>query len=270
MGALVARSKEEKYGDATLRVMAAGDGFQGIIIRGRVQSAVMHDDDEQRLWTRLRNEAGTLHPSYVGFDGAIKRFTSFFPDGFRDPQFVARERQYKLEARAKLLAAAPLDNVLAGADFDIVALAKAFQTNMLSTFEAARVSQLLRSPQGHSFVAGAARLTSGEVEAGLKQMAGAVAPFGRASWPIVTYLPYLWQPDTQMFLKPEKTVDFAERVGHSFAHIYSADLEAEVYASVLEMAAETESKVASLHPADRIDIQSFIWVVGAYEESDRT
>jgi hypothetical protein len=71
-----------------------------------------------------------------------------------------------------------------------------------------------------------------------------------------------------MFLKPEKTVDFAERVGHPFAHLYSAGLISEVYASLLDLAAETERQVTSLGPADRIDIQSFIWVVGAYEDSD--
>lgn len=250
--------------------MPVGDGFRGVIIRNHRQSETMDDDNEQRLWARLRTEAGTLHPSYVGFDGAIARFKSFFPGGFQDPQFATKERFYKLDGRAKLQAAAPLGNVLAGDDFDISALAKAFQTNMLSTFEVARVSQLLRSPQGHSFVLGAARFTSGDIQGGLNQMVTAVEPFGRASWPIVTYLPYLWQPETQMFLKPEKTVDFAERVGHSFAHVYSADLGSEVYSSLLDMAAATENRVASLEPTDRIDIQSFIWVVGAYEEGDRT
>jgi hypothetical protein len=80
--------------------------------------------------------------------------------------------------------------VLANAEFDIAGIGKAFQTNMLSTFEAARVSQLLRSPHAHSFVAGAARFVAGDVQAGLDQMARAVEPFGRASWPIVTYLPF--------------------------------------------------------------------------------
>jgi hypothetical protein len=129
----MARSKEEQYGDALLRVMPVGDGFRGVVIRDHRQSDTLDDDDEQRLWARLRNEAGKLHPSYVGFDGAITRFTSFFPDGFLDPQYVAKERLYKLDARGKLLAAAPLDKVLAGAEFDIAALSRAFQTTLIYT-----------------------------------------------------------------------------------------------------------------------------------------
>ena len=92
--------------------------------------------------------------------------------------------------------------------------------------------------------------------------------FGQLSWPAATYLPFLWEPDTQMFLKPEVTKDFADRVGHPFARTYSARLDPEVYESLLDLARETTEEIASLKPVDRIDIQSFIWVVGAYKDSD--
>jgi hypothetical protein len=99
-------------------------------------------------------------------------------------------------------------------------------------------------------------------------MAKAVTPHGRPSWPIVTYLPFFWQPERHMFLKPEKTVDFATRVGHPFADEYSGDLEAGVYESLLDLANVTEAELRPLKPADRIDIQSFIWVVGDYGAED--
>ena len=41
-----------------------------------------------------------------------------------------------------------------------------------------------------------------------------------AKWTVVTYLPFLWRPETHMFLKPEVTKDFAARVGHRFASDY--------------------------------------------------
>jgi hypothetical protein len=69
-----------------------------------------------------------------------------------------------------------------------------------------------------------------------------------------------------MFLPPEATKDFAARVGHSFAHKYQAKLVPEVYQSLLDLVAKTEKEIADLEPRDRIDVQSFIWVVGAYKD----
>jgi len=99
-------------------------------------------------------------------------------------------------------------------------------------------------------------------------MVQAIAPHGRPSWPLVTYLPYLWAPEDHVFLKPESTVDFAERVGHPFASEYDAEIKSAVYKSLLDLARATKLEVASLAPVDGIDVQSFIWVVGAYKDSD--
>ena len=41
-----------------------------------------------------------------------------------------------------------------------------------------------------------------------------------------------------------------------------------MYDSLLELAKRTERAIADLHPHDRIDVQSFIWVVGAYTEAN--
>jgi hypothetical protein len=68
-----------------------------------------------------------------------------------------------------------------------------------------------------------------------------------------------------MFLKPEVTRDFAARVGHRYAFDYSADLDAAVYDSLLDLTAKTTAELAELRPRDRIDVQSFIWVIGGYK-----
>ena len=91
---------------------------------------------------------------------------------------------------------------------------------------------------------------------------------GQPSWPIVTYLPFLWSSGEHMFLKPTVTTDYAERVGHPFSYEYSPQLEARVYASLLELVEQTESEIADLKPTDRVDIQSFIWVVGRWSQKD--
>ena len=83
---------------------------------------------------------------------------------------------------------------------------------------------------------------------------------------MATYLPFLWRPDAHMFLKPEAAKDLGVRVGHPFASVYRAQPELDVHLSLLELADETSNELSDLDPRDRIDIQSFIWVVGAYRD----
>lgn len=65
-----------------------------------------------------------------------------------------------------------------------------------------------------------------------------------------------------MFLKPAVSVDFAERVGHPFAHEYVPRISSHIYDSLLSLTANTENELKDFNPADRIDIQSFIWIIG--------
>ena len=89
-----------------------------------------------------------------------------------------------------------------------------------------------------------------------------------AKWTVVTYLPFLWRPEQHMFLKPETTKDFAQRVGHSFASDYEPQLDLFVYESLLDLATRTSTELSDLRPRDRIDVQSFIWVIGNYPEPE--
>jgi hypothetical protein len=97
-------------------------------------------------------------------------------------------------------------------------------------------------------------------------MERALKPHDSAKWTVATYLPFLWQPEKHMFLKPEVTKDFAARVGHRFATDYKARLDFAVYESLVDLVSKTASELAELKPRDRIDVQSFIWVVGDYKE----
>jgi hypothetical protein len=87
---------------------------------------------------------------------------------------------------------------------------------------------------------------------------------------VLTYLPFLWRPDVHMFLKPTITQEFAARVGHGFARDYAPDLDIAVYDSLLDLVARTRAELAPLAPQDGIDVQGFMWVVGAYDETDTT
>ena len=139
-------------------------------------------------------------------------------------------------------------------------------TNLLSRFEKPRLAEVLRGPTADIFVRGAARFALGEGKTALLDMERALKPHNVATWPAATYLPFLWLPEEHMFLKPEVTQDFAARVGHRFASDYDSRLDFGVYESLLDLASKTAVELAGLEPRDRIDVQSFIWVVGDYSE----
>ena len=216
---------EMKYGQATLKWQVAKDGgFTGAVILGGKRVALMDDAVEERLLDRLRNEAGRLHPDYVGFDGAIRRYLHFFPSGLRGPANASSEREYKERAAARLQAVLSSEQAIEATNENAARVAKAgIQTNMLSPFEAARLRDTLIGETGGRFLRGAAAFAVGDYATGAAEMATAVQPHGRVSWPIVTYLPFLWDYRRHMFLKPTVTADFADRVGHDFHHRYSPE-----------------------------------------------
>ena len=125
--------------------------------------------------------------------------------------------------------------------------------------------EVLKGPDGGTFVRAAARMAQGDTTA-LNAMAEVLKPRGAATWPVLTYLPFLWAVDQHMFLKPTVTVEFAERIGHRFLRDYGDDDRGAVYASLLDLKAATANALDQLAPADGIDLQSFVWVVGAYDE----
>jgi len=142
-------------------------------------------------------------------------------------------------------------------------------TNLLSPFEKTRLQEVLRGRSADPFIRAAARFTLNPTTAALLDMERALKPHDAAKWTVVTYLPFLWRPEAHMFLKPEVTKDFAARVGHRFASDYEPRLRLDVYQSLLDLASETEQELADLDPRDRIDVQSFIWVVGDYKQDTK-
>jgi hypothetical protein len=194
------------------------------------------------------------------------RFLHFFAGGFQSEHYVRDERDYKMAAKVKLAATAPLEEAVNGDGFGEAILAVFRATNLLSPFEKTRLQDVLRGPNADSFVRAAARFTLGEGKPALLAMEHALKPRDNAKWTVVTYLPFLWRPEEHMFLKPEVTKDFAARVGHRFAQDYEPQFNIAVYDSLLDLAARTTAELADLKPRDRIDVQSFIWVISDYKD----
>lgn len=251
-----------QLGKTELRLVKSEGRFHGMA-DGKT---ILDGEDADDVWRRLHDEAGRGDPRYFGYDGACARFLHWFPDGFHSDGFVATERNYKVAAKTKLDLAAPVEEAATGSGFGKAVLSAFRATNLLYPVEKARVQATLRGPDADAFVRAAARFALGETKIGLAQMQAALKPQDNAKWTVVTYLAFLWRPESHMFLKPEVTKDFAARVGHRFAHDYQSSLKPEVYESLLDLAAKTTVELSSLAPRDRIDVQSFIWVIGDYTE----
>ena len=258
--------REAKLKKAVLRLLEKDKAFIGIVISENKKIAQIEGTDADDVWRRLHDEAGKSGPLYFGYDGARNRFLHFFNSGFQSPNYLQRERRYKLEAKSKLDAAVPLESAVSGTGFGESVFAAYSGTNLLSPFEKMRVRDVLRSSSADNFIKAAARFTLEVSKASLLDMEQALKAHDCAKWTVVTYLPFLWRPLNHMFLKPEATKDFSERVGHRFYSDYEPRLHLPVYESLQSLATTTENEIADLKPRDRIDTQSFIWVVGDYKD----
>lgn len=256
-----------KVGDLSLRLVEKDRAFIGLIFAADNSKKVqIAGDDADDVWRQLHDEAGKSDPRYFGFDGARSRFLRFFPNGFRGKGYTDRERDYKLKAKAKLDAGAPLEKAIDGTGYGEAVLAAFQASNLLSMFELMRIKEVLRGLQADAFINAAARFAKDGGKTNLAAIQLALKDNGIAKWTVATYLPFLWRPDRHMFLKPEVTKDFAARVGHRFAFDYEARLHLPVYESLLDLVAKSTQELSDLEPRDGIDIQSLIWVVGDYKE----
>ena len=205
-----------QLGKTELRLVKVEGHFHGLA-DGK---PIADGEDADEVWRRLHDEAGRGNPRYFGYDGARIRFLHWFEDGFQSHRFLAEERDYKVAAKNKLDAAAPVEVAATGSGFGEAVLSAFRATNLLYPVEKAKLQATLRSPEADAFVRAAARFTLGETKTGLAAMAAALKPQDNAKWTVVTYLAYLWCPEHHMFLKPEVTKEFAARVGHRFAQDY--------------------------------------------------
>ncbi|HEU0216749.1 MAG TPA: hypothetical protein VFQ90_08815 [Stellaceae bacterium] len=265
--------KEAQVGKAFVRLVETNKGYAGVVEVGS-QRQKFEDQSKDRLWETLQREAAKANPDFVGYSGAKTRFLSIYPDGFKSDAYFDHpklgERKYKLDAKKLLEDRVPLDAARDGAGFGEAVLAVYRKTNLLEPrFEMPRVQSALQGSRADEFVRGAAAFTIGDRRDGLAAMAHALKVHDAAKWTAVTYLPFLWRPETHMFLKPAVTRKFAARVGHRFDNEYSSNLDPKVYDSLLDMVAETKAELEAFAPRDNIDIQSFIWVVGEYAEDEK-
>jgi hypothetical protein len=215
------------------------------------------------------------------FEKALERFRQEFKDGFQDPQYAIRERDWKwakhelwLETVApdgfRALAAASPDKAatliermiqtkspMLHPQGEIVALrdavhrperAVAYFTALADFLEAPKVTSILFDKHLDALTSlplnGSGSLTK---------------------WTIVTIIPFFVQPSRHMFLKPRRTKEIMRRLGKNI--LYTASPKWETYERLLAISNELLEFLKPHGAQDMIDVQSFIWAITRSEES---
>jgi hypothetical protein len=80
-----------------------------------------------------------------------------------------------------------------------------------------------------------------------------------SSWPIVTLLPFIAQPDVHMVLASRFACDVAHRLGHELA--YDPRPNWATYSALLRSAAVLLEKLGPLGARDHVDVDAFMHVV---------
>ena len=142
-------------GKKALRLVRKDGRFFGLA-DGKV---CVEGDSAEDVWRQLHDDAGKSDPKYFGFDGARSRFLKFFPNGFHSEGYASQERDYKLAAKNKLDATAPLEMAITGSGYGEAILSAYRATNMLSPFEKTRLQDVFRGPSSDAVIRAAAEFT---------------------------------------------------------------------------------------------------------------
>lgn len=227
----------------------------------------------------------TKRKRVVWGDG-IEEFKRQFPGGFSDPAYIGTgalhakasgERGYKWAAHelwVEQLGGGQLVELLSGGELEDLskrALAVIAKTNLLSRFEGMALRDGLAVPEAaqaffealHAFLEEPpAAETFAPLAAAVLTLPAEAARAKVATWPVLTILPFLARPDRFMCLKPEISLESAERM--RFDLEYSTTLAWNTYEKLLQLSDLLLEKLRPYGAQDYIDVQSFMWVVAKY------
>lgn len=163
--------REATVGKLRLRLVRQGGTFIGVVFAAdEAQKVRIEGDVADDIWRQLHAEVGKADPQYFGFSGARARFLHFFPGGFQSPDYLDRERHYKINAKIKLESTAPLNEAVVGSGFGAAVLSAFQTTNLRSPYELIRVRDMLKSSDADIFIRSAAQFALGEMDTALVAM----------------------------------------------------------------------------------------------------
>ncbi len=266
---MAAGTPDINYGGYQLRIRQDGGGFRGIIV-GHSDTPYCGPTYEA-VRARLIRAVHERHPSFIGLDGARRRFLDLFPEGCADPAYggARGEAGTKRQTSEWFRGALPADAVAAHPDPGAVAARAIGRTQLVgNAVQATRLGNVLKSERGRDFLRIAADFSDGNVARACDALARDPGFGDVSNWVCMTLFPFLWRPDAHLFLKPTVMRTFAERIGHGFQHAYCARPNPETYGALLDMGREVREWIADLGARDMIDVHSFIWATVKYRDPD--
>jgi hypothetical protein len=228
---------------------------------------------------QLAQHASSPRPNASGPLRCRRKFLSYFPRGFRDAEYLALEREYKVETHLRwqeLLAEDTFAALLREKRYGEIAsrairVEQSSRHSMIFSFEKMALRDAVRNAIGaRAFAQGLFDFLHGvgplpqrferwvEVVGGLPRRQTRVL-----TWPLVTVFGFIAQPKRHLFLKPMVTRRAARAYGFDLR--YHSKPAWPVYESLLAFAAQVRRDTRDLGPRDMIDLQSFIWVQGSDE-----
>jgi hypothetical protein len=225
----------------------------------------------------LKNGSLGFARARMTLDQAVVFFQRKFPLGFNDHEYFGDtkdgERHYKLRQHdlyLQLFGNEVSQEILLKNDIDEIArrALRLFSINLLHPQEQIKVREALQNKTAtKQFFHCLFALISKEgvdrylFEDYLVSAANLQVIKGKrvATWPVVTLLPFLADPARFMFLKPEPTLQAAERL--AFDLHYDPTPNWETYDCLLHMSKLLMDKLQPLGARDWIDVQSFMWVI---------
>jgi hypothetical protein len=199
----------------------------------------------------------------------VAEFLWVFPEGFRGSAYAVKERDAKLKAHELAtweLSETRLEAAIASGRFEDVvnaALEVMGATNLVSPSEKAALRDALAKQEAREkFSVLLVDLLHGTrpFQALFEAFADFLVAAKVASWPTATYFPFILHPKEHMFLEPGVTQRAAAAYG--FKLDYEARVNWRTYEQLLAFSRKLEKSLAPLQPADMLDIQSFVAVVG--------
>jgi hypothetical protein len=231
----------------------------------------------------LRERDEAVRPRRIGPAGPTaaamrcrRKFLRHFKQGYRDPLYLAWEREYKVNAARRfreLLGPGELRRLVRSGNHGEVArraLRIEGRTNLLFSFEKMALRDALRRSAGaRVFAKALLELVEADVEVqafarwckALRKLANDEPRV--ATWPVTTVFGFLARPEVHVFLKPRVTQRAAAL--YDFPFDYAPRPNFGTYESLLDFAKRVRTDTRDLHPRDMIDAQSFIWVMGSDE-----
>jgi hypothetical protein len=210
----------------------------------------------------------------------LKKFLYYFKKGFIDQKYIDWERQYKLDAHFNFQQDLDIESytrLLQQKKFEDIAL-KAVKieskTNLLFSFEKMALRDAVKTTEGaETFAKGLFEYIYGKnsLQVRFENFVEIVNSLPRKqtrvlTWPLVTVFGFIGNPTEHIFLKPRVTKIAAEK--YKFDFQYQSRPNWYTYNNLLEFAEQIRQDTKKYKPADYIDLQSFIWVMGSDEYPD--